>query len=87
VVISDDMQMGAIRRAYGYADAVRLALQAGVDMLTIANQQVFEAGVVERTVAIVLELVAEGHLDEARIDASWRRIVALKQRLAAPAWV
>jgi beta-N-acetylhexosaminidase len=85
VVISDDMQMGAIRQAYGYPDAVRLALLAGVDMLTIANQQVFEAQIVERTIEIVLGLVADGRLDEARIDESWRRINALKARLASAA--
>jgi beta-N-acetylhexosaminidase len=83
VVISDDMQMGAIRQAYGYEDAVRLALLAGVDMLTIANQQVFEPRVVERTIEIVMGLVADGRLTEARIDESWRRITALKARLAA----
>jgi beta-N-acetylhexosaminidase len=85
VVISDDMQMGAIRQAYGDPDAVRLALLAGVDMLTIANQQVFEAQIVERTIEIVLGLVADGRLDEARIDESWRRIDALKARLASAA--
>jgi beta-N-acetylhexosaminidase len=37
VVISDDMQMGAIRQAYGYRDALRLAILAGVDVLTIAQ--------------------------------------------------
>jgi beta-N-acetylhexosaminidase len=83
VVISDDMQMGAIRQAYGYRDAVRLALLAGVDVLTIANQQVFEAGIVERTVQIVLGLVADGELSEQRIDQSWQRIRALKKRIAA----
>jgi beta-N-acetylhexosaminidase len=85
VVISDDMQMGAIRQAYGYADAVRLSLLAGVDMLTIANQQMFEGQIVERTVDIVLGLVADGRLDEARIDQSWRRIASLKARLAVAA--
>jgi beta-N-acetylhexosaminidase len=82
VVISDDMQMGAIRQEYGYADAVRLALLAGVDVLTIANQQVFEADIVTRTVDIILGLVDDGTIPEARIDAAWRRITALKARLA-----
>ncbi len=85
VVISDDMQMGAIRKAYGYEDAVRLALLAGVDILTIANQQVFEANIVERTIEIVLGLVADGQLSEARIDESWRRIGAFKARIGAAA--
>jgi beta-N-acetylhexosaminidase len=81
VVISDDMQMGAIRQAYGYEDAIRLAILAGVDILTIANQQVFEADIVERTVGIVMGLVERGEITEARIDESWRRIGALKARL------
>jgi beta-N-acetylhexosaminidase len=84
VVISDDMQMGAIRQAYGYEEAVRLALRAGVDVLTIANQQRFEARIVERTIQIVVGLVASGQLEEERIDQSWRRLSRLKARLAAP---
>jgi beta-N-acetylhexosaminidase len=83
VVISDDMQMGAIRQAYGYRDAVRLAILAGVDVLTIANQQVFEADVVARTVGIVVDLVDRGEISAERIDRSWQRIQALKARLAA----
>jgi beta-N-acetylhexosaminidase len=82
LVISDDMQMGAIRQAYGYADAVRLAITAGVDMLTIANQQVFEAGIVQRTVDLVIGMVDDGKISEERIDASWRRITALKERVS-----
>jgi beta-N-acetylhexosaminidase len=74
--------MGAIRQAYGYAEAVRLAILAGVDMLTIANQQVFEAGIVQRTVGIVVGLVARGEISEERIDRSWQRIQGLKSRLA-----
>ena len=82
VVISDDMQMGAIRQEYGYRDAVRLALLAGVDVLTIANQQVFEADIVERTVEIVMGLVDDGEISEGRIDQSWQRIRSLKARLS-----
>jgi beta-N-acetylhexosaminidase len=83
LVISDDMQMGAIRQAYGYDDAVRLAILAGVDVLTIANQQLFEAHIVERTIGIVMGLVDDGRISEQRIDESWRRISAFKARLIA----
>jgi beta-N-acetylhexosaminidase len=82
VVISDDMQMGAIRDAYGYPDAVRLAIEAGVDILTIANQQVFEQGIVGRTIELVAGLVEEGRIPEARINTSWRRIQNLKRAIA-----
>jgi beta-N-acetylhexosaminidase len=80
VVISDDMQMGAIRQAYGYSDALRLAILAGVDVLTIAQQQVYEPGIVASTIDLIEGLVNDGSLTEARIDESYRRIQALKQR-------
>jgi hypothetical protein len=54
-----------------------------LDLLTIANQQLFEADIVERTIGIILGLVEGGAVSEARIDESWRRIGALKARLAA----
>jgi beta-N-acetylhexosaminidase len=78
LVISDDMQMGAIRQAYGYTDALRLAIEAGVDMLTIAQQQVFEPGIVGTTIDIIAGLVADGKLTEERIDQSYARIMAFK---------
>jgi beta-N-acetylhexosaminidase len=75
--------MGAIRDAYGYEDAVRLAIDAGVDVLTIANQQVFEEGIVSRTIDLIAGLVDDGAISEARIDESWRRIQAFKARIGA----
>jgi beta-N-acetylhexosaminidase len=81
LVISDDMQMGAIRDAFGYPDAIRLAIGAGVDVLTIANQQLFEEGIVAQTIDIVAGLVDDGTIPEARIDESWRRIQGFKAGL------
>jgi beta-N-acetylhexosaminidase len=81
VVISDDMQMGAIRKAYGYQDALRLAIAGGVDILTIAQQQVYEPGIVASTIDLIAGLVASGALSGARINESYRRILALKAAL------
>jgi len=85
LVLSDDMQMGAIRDAFGYEDAVRLAINAGVDVLTIANQQVFEVGIVGRTIDIIEAMVGDGRITQERIDASYRRIVAFKVGLSVGA--
>jgi beta-N-acetylhexosaminidase len=82
LVLSDDMQMGAIRKAYGYTDALRLAILAGVDVLTIAQQQVFEPGIVGHTIDLIEGLVLDGSITEARIDQSFARIQAMKQALA-----
>lgn len=78
VVVSDDLQMGAIAQRYGYSEAVALAIEAGIDLLLIANQIVYEPTIVERTLDIVEGLVREGRIEEATIQASYERILALK---------
>ena len=79
VVISDDLNMAAIKSAYRYEDALALAIGAGVDILTIADQT--GSGLVERTIDIIAAHVKNGAISEARIDASYARISALKARL------
>jgi beta-N-acetylhexosaminidase len=83
LVLSDDMQMGAIRKAYGYTAALRLAILAGVDVLTIAQQQVYEVGIVGHTIDLIEGLVLAGSITEARIDQSFARIQAFKASLPA----
>jgi beta-N-acetylhexosaminidase len=77
-VISDDLQMGAILDAYGFDEAVALAIEAGIDLLLIANQLVYEPDVATRVVDLVEQLVTVGRISEERIDASYRRVLALK---------
>jgi len=77
-VISDDLQMGAILDAYGFDEAVALAIEAGIDLLLIANQLVYEPDVATRVVDLVEQLVLIGRISEERIDASYQRVLALK---------
>ena len=81
VVISDDVQMRAIADHYGFETAVRAMIEAGVDIISIANNSVYEENVAARTIAFIMRLVQEGKIGEARIDASYRRIEALRSRL------
>ena len=78
-VLSDDLQMGAIRDAYGYEEAVALAIEAGVDLLVVANQIVYDEEVAPRTIDLIERLVRSGRISEGRIDESWRRIQRLKR--------
>jgi beta-N-acetylhexosaminidase len=88
-VICDDIQMGAIRQQFGFEDALRRVIEAGVDIITIANNTIWEDGVGERAVSIIHGLVQQGVISEARIDQSYARIQRLKASLgvrsAAPA--
>jgi beta-N-acetylhexosaminidase len=79
-VVSDDMQAKAITRRYGAAEAVALALQAGLDLLVFANQQVFDPGVIDQTIDTVFDLVRSGRLTEARIDESVARVDTLRPK-------
>jgi beta-N-acetylhexosaminidase len=81
VIVSDDMQMKAIAAHYGLEEAIRLALQAGVDMLTFGNNMDYDEQIAQKAVAIIKRLIAAGTISRERIDESYRRILALKMRL------
>jgi beta-N-acetylhexosaminidase len=79
-VVSDDMQAVGITDKYGHDQAVTLALQAGVDLLVYANQQVYDANVVTRTIDTVVKLVKNGTMTEALIDAAVARVDTLRPK-------
>ena len=81
VVISDDLQMGAIRDQYGYEDALLRALRAGIDLLLIANQQVFVPDVVEQTITAIEGFVTGGSLSVSVIDAAEARVASLSRSI------
>ena len=81
VVVSDDMQMNAIRQHYGLETAIEKAILAGVDILVFANNSVFEEDIASRAIAIITKLVREGKISSWRIDESCERIMKLKEKL------
>lgn len=81
VVMSDDLQMGAIRKHYTLKETIKLAIQAGVDILSFANNSIFDPEIAEKAHQIIKELIEEGEITEERIDESYQRIMMLKQRL------
>jgi beta-N-acetylhexosaminidase len=84
VVFSDDMQMQAVARQYGLEEAVRLSINAGVDILCFSNNI---AGSEERTVdkvhSIIRSLVQNGQIPASRVDEAYRRILRLKKKWIA----
>jgi beta-N-acetylhexosaminidase len=82
VVISDDMQMAAIAEHFGREEAVRLAIEAGVDILLFGNNLKYEPDVVIETRNAIRRMVERGEIPRERIERSARRIEALKARLA-----
>ncbi|MEF8793713.1 glycoside hydrolase family 3 protein [Thiohalorhabdus sp.] len=74
VVVSDDLQMAAIREKFGLRTVILQALRADVDLFMFANNTVYEPDIAARSAAIIHSLVATGAIPEARIDRSFRRI-------------
>jgi beta-N-acetylhexosaminidase len=77
VVVTDDLQAGAITEAFGREDAVELALEAGNDLLLFANQQVYDPDIVGWAIDLIEGFVTSGRIQEARIDRSYERVTSL----------
>lgn len=80
VVISDDMQMGAIVAEYGLGEAAVAAVNAGVDIVLLANQQGdYDPAQVYQVRDALAAAVAEGTIPQARIADANDRIRRLKE--------
>lgn len=81
LVVTDDLEMGAILKNYGIGEACKMAIAAGEDMLSIcANSDVIREGH-----NAVLEAVRSGEISQTRIDISLKRIAAVKSLISPPA--
>ena len=63
-------------------ESIRKAIEAGLDILAIANNSIYDETVMQRGVDVVRGLVTDGVVSVARIEESAARIQTLKQRLA-----
>jgi beta-N-acetylhexosaminidase len=79
VVVTDDMTMKAITKFYGRKEAIRLAINAGADILLFGNNIDFDRDVVPKAHAIIKKLVTEGEVSKDRIKQSYARIMLLKK--------
>jgi beta-N-acetylhexosaminidase len=80
VVLSDDLNMGAIVGNYSYETAVEKAINAGVDILVVANDKIYDVDVAPKTIEMLLKMVESGRIDRERIHEACGRAMALKAR-------
>jgi beta-N-acetylhexosaminidase len=82
LVFSDDMQMHAITKNFGLEEAIKMAINGGVDIMTFSNNI---AGSDQRTVdkvhSIIRAMVQNGTIKQERIDESFRRIMLAKRQV------
>ena len=81
VVVSDDLRMGAIEQHYGLGEAAVLAIEAGVDVLLIADDRLPDgrsaAAVARRAIRTAL---VDGRLGRERVIDALAHVAALKRR-------
>lgn len=78
VVITDDLDMRAISAGFAREKALELALNAGNDILLIANNLAYSRDAAARTHAAILGLVRAGRVRASRVDEAWERVRRLK---------
>ncbi|MBR7159135.1 MAG: glycoside hydrolase family 3 protein [Alphaproteobacteria bacterium] len=76
VVITDDLQMGAVRNNYSETDIIIKAIQAGADILLFGNQLAYSPAIPEQVNETVKTALKAGDISASRIDESVRRIEA-----------
>jgi beta-N-acetylhexosaminidase len=85
VVVSDDLRMGAIEQHYGLDEAVVRALEAGVDLLIIADDRLRDRrSGAHVALEAIRQALTDGRLPAETIEASLHRIDRLRARLPNP---
>lgn len=80
VILSDDLNMRAVRNHYSLAETVVLCLNAGVDIMLHGNVDHYNENIIDETIAILKQQLASGRLTEERVDKSYQRIQTLTRR-------
>ncbi len=84
LIMTDALDMGAVDLNYSFYDAVVMAIEAGADLLSMGpsiGQPAFEAAMQR-----VVDEVNAGHIPEAQIDASVKRILEAKAKYGILNW-
>jgi beta-N-acetylhexosaminidase len=81
VVVSDDMQMGAVRNHFSPDDAIRLGVDAGVDLFIYSNREHPDPRMPTRFHDVVKSALESGRVASARIEESAARVRNLKRSI------
>ncbi len=80
LVVSDDMQMGAIVDNFGFEESLIQAINAGCDILILSNNiKTYDEQAPYRAVDAIFSAVKNGQISEERINESYNRIQEFKK--------
>ena len=79
IIVSDDMQMGAIVENFGFEEAIIKAINAGCDLLIFSNNSpVYDEDIAQKAVEVIKKAIKDGKIKEETIRNSYNRIKQLK---------
>lgn len=81
VVVSDDLEMGAVAKRFPLENSIIRAINAGTDIVLLGNQNDPSPDLPQRAMAIIKDAVAKGTVSRKRLQQSYDRIIALKRKL------
>jgi beta-N-acetylhexosaminidase len=85
VAITDDLGAGAIKDSYSADMALRLALNAGNDLLLLANTGADRPHIATESMDSITAQVQSGKITQARLTSSTARVATLLAKLNGPA--
>jgi len=80
LVLTDDLEMGAIIKNYGIGEACKMAIAAGHDQLLICNN----VDAIREGFRNLKKAVTSGEISEMRVDESLKRIAVIKNLVRSP---
>jgi len=82
VIVSDDLDMEAIKANYSFEEILEKAINAGVDLLCLSNNgSGYDPALAQKAVDSIYSLVEKGKISRERIEESWNRIMTLKRTI------
>lgn len=81
LVTSDDLQMKSISNHYSLQEAVCMALSAGVDMIIIGNNLIFDDNVLPKLIKTIMKAVKDNRLPVERILEALDHVQTAKRKI------
>lgn len=83
IILTDDLDMGAIRKSFQLREAIILSLAAGNDLLLLSNSLNYDEALPVKATRWISDAVKEGRVSSGQIKASYARVMAVKKRYSA----